>query len=201
MRIGYTEERIAGHEYPRADEHESHFSKQKRLPIGGRLETDRLLLDRQEPRWVRLVTPRRGFLHHGIYVRHRTVVHYSWLAHGLRRGPVEEVPIARFARGPHIWVRARDPSDFDPPPSNKTCYRLRSDKCEHFCEWCLHGKPRSPQIEAWLAQPGCALRVALRLISEPALNAPNRFTRSLRSASHERHSDGCQPPPAASALT
>jgi hypothetical protein len=115
MRIGYTEERIADHEYPRADEHESHFSKQRRLPIGGRLETDRLLLDRQEPRWVRLVTPRRGFLHHGIYVRHRTVVHYSWLAHGLRRGPVEEVPIARFARGPHIWVRARDPSDFDPP--------------------------------------------------------------------------------------
>jgi lecithin:retinol acyltransferase len=46
-----------------------------------------------------LVTPRRGYLHHVIYLGARKVVHYAGLAHGLHRGPVEEVPFAHFARG------------------------------------------------------------------------------------------------------
>jgi hypothetical protein len=45
-----------------------------------------------------LVTPRRGQTHHGIYVGPLRVVHSLGLAHGLRRGPVEEVPFAYFAR-------------------------------------------------------------------------------------------------------
>jgi lecithin:retinol acyltransferase len=59
-----------------------------------------------------LVTPRRGYLRHGIYVGAGKVVHYSALAHGLRRGPVEEVPFAHFARGERVWVRSDAPSDF-----------------------------------------------------------------------------------------
>jgi hypothetical protein len=45
-----------------------------------------------------LDTPRRGYLHLGIYVGARKVVHYAGLAQPLRRGPVEEVPFAHFAR-------------------------------------------------------------------------------------------------------
>jgi len=53
----------------------------------------------ENPRWVRtLFTPRRGYLHHGIYVGARKVVHYSGFTHGLRRGPVEEVPSSLISR-------------------------------------------------------------------------------------------------------
>jgi hypothetical protein len=45
-----------------------------------------------------VVTPRRGHLHHGIYLGARKVIHYEGLAHGLRTGPVEEIPLAHFAR-------------------------------------------------------------------------------------------------------
>jgi Lecithin retinol acyltransferase len=49
-----------------------------------------------------LVTSRRGYLHHGIYVGARKVVHYSGLAHGLYRGPVEVVPFSYFTRGQRV---------------------------------------------------------------------------------------------------
>jgi hypothetical protein len=119
-----------------------------------------------------LVTPRRGYLHHGIYVGARKVVHYSGLTHGLRRGPVEEVPFAHFARGQRVWVGSDAPSDFDVREvvsrarsrMGEDRYRLLTNNCEHFCEWCLHGAARSFQVEAWLARPRPTLLATLRLI-------------------------------------
>jgi hypothetical protein len=32
------------------------------------------------------------------------------------------------------------------------CYRLLTNNCEHFCEWCLRGEHRSYQVEALLAR-------------------------------------------------
>jgi NAD(P)-dependent dehydrogenase (short-subunit alcohol dehydrogenase family) len=58
-----------------------------------------LVGNQEPPLGSHLVTPRRGYLHRGIYVGARKVVYYSGFAHGLRRGPVEEVPFAHFARG------------------------------------------------------------------------------------------------------
>jgi hypothetical protein len=117
-----------------------------------------------------LVTPRRGYLHHGIYVGARKVVHYAGFAHGLRRGPVEEVPFAHFARGQRVWVRSDPPSDFDVREIicrarsrvGEDRYRLLTNNCEHFCEWCLCGTARSFQVEAWLAR--LTLLATLRLI-------------------------------------
>jgi hypothetical protein len=60
-----------------------------------------------------LVTPRRGYLHHGIYVGARSVVHYPGLAHGLRREPLEEVPFYHFARRRRVLVRLHAPFDLD----------------------------------------------------------------------------------------
>jgi Lecithin retinol acyltransferase len=122
-----------------------------------------------------LVTPRRGYLHHGIYIGDRKVVHYSGLAHGLRSGPVEEVALTGFAYGQRIWVRTSAPSDFDVREVvcrarsrvGEDCYRLLTNNCEHFCEWCLHDKARSLQVEAWLAWPRRAVLAALRLIAQP----------------------------------
>jgi hypothetical protein len=134
---------------------------------------DWLLVGNQEPPLgSQLVTPRRGYLHHGIYVGTRKVVHYSGLARGLRRGPVEEVPFAHFARGQRVWARSDAPSDFDAREViirarsrvGEDRYRLLTNNCEHFCEWCLRGNARSFQVEAWLARPRLMLLLALRLL-------------------------------------
>src|SRR5262245_59687729 len=45
------------------------------------------------PLAAHLVTPRALYTHHGIYVGNGRVIHYAGLAHGLRRGPVEEVSL------------------------------------------------------------------------------------------------------------
>src|SRR5882757_7855218 len=75
------------HLFRRGDNHDARF-RDDGLLVG----------DQEPPLGSYLVTPRRGYLHHGIYVGARTVVHYAGLAHGLRRGPVEEIPLAHFAR-------------------------------------------------------------------------------------------------------
>ena len=86
----------------------------ERVLSGRELRGDWLLVGHNEPPLgSHLVTPRRGYLHHGIYVGACTVVHYSGLAHGLRRGPVEEIPFAHFACGQRVWVRSEAPSDFN----------------------------------------------------------------------------------------
>lgn len=138
--------------------------------------TDQMLAgDQEPPLGSHLVTPRRGYLHHGIYIGGLKVVHYSGLAHGLRRGPVEEVPIARFASGQCVWVRPDFSSDFDvreivrraQSRVGENRYRLLTNNCEHFCEWCLRGKARSLQVEAWLAWPRRTLVAMFRLITQP----------------------------------
>jgi hypothetical protein len=40
-----------------------------------------------------------------------------------------------------------------------------TNNCEHFCEWCLRGTPRSHQIEALLMQPRRALHAMSGLIA------------------------------------
>jgi hypothetical protein len=148
--------------------------KESRAVSGGLHRMDRLLGgDQEPPMGSHLITPRRGYLHHGIYIGDRKVVHYSGLAQGLRRGPVEEVALAAFACGQRIWVRTSAPPDFDVREViyrarsrvGEDCYRLLTNNCEHFCEWCLHGKARSLQVEALLAWPRRAVLAALRLVA------------------------------------
>jgi hypothetical protein len=145
-------------------------SKRAAPPYGGIRRTEWKLVEEQEPPPLgsHLVTLRRGYLHHGIYVGRGKVVHYAGLANGLRRGPVEEVPVARFARGRPVWVTAGSAPDFDCGEVirralsrvGEDCYRLLTNNCEHFCDWCLRGEPRSFQVEAWLERPMRALRAA-----------------------------------------
>lgn len=122
-----------------------------------------------------LVTARRGYLHHGIYVGSGRVVHYSGLAYGLRRGPVEEISLARFTDGRSIrMIAGAAPSHFDRcevvrrarSRVGENSYRLFSNNCEHFCEWCVYGEHRSYQVEALLRQPARALRALIRFVSK-----------------------------------
>jgi len=127
-----------------------------------------------------LVTRRRGYAHHGIYAGDGRVIHYAGWSRSWRRGPVEEIALSRFAagrpvlikpaaearyRGAEIVARARSRLGEDR-------YRITRNNCEHFCEWCIHGQPRSEQVESLLATPWLALlrrlpHVAHRFAADP----------------------------------
>jgi hypothetical protein len=113
------------------------------------------------PVGAHLITPRRGYTHHGIYVGNGRVVHYAGLCRALSRGPVEEVSLEIFADGENIAVKIGASAMF--PASaiverarsrlGEDRYRITTNNCEHFCEWCLRGESRSEQVERWLAWP------------------------------------------------
>jgi len=158
--------------FGRGEHRDARVSGRKRAVSGGHRGDWPLLGHQEPPLGSHLVTPRRGYLHHGIYVGARQVVHYAGLVQGLRRGPVEEVPFAHFAGGQRVWVRATAPSDFDAREVisrarsrvGEARYRLLTNNCEHFCEWCLRGAARSFQVEAWFARPTLTLLATLRLV-------------------------------------
>jgi hypothetical protein len=119
-----------------------------------------------------LVTRRRGYVHHGIYVGDGRVVHYGGLSASgsFRAGPVEEVSIEEFGRGRPVGVCEDAPASFGRDVVvararsrlGENAYRILSNNCEHFCEWCLHGTSRSPQVEKWLGRPTRALLALMR---------------------------------------
>ena len=131
-----------------------------------------LATESEPPVGAHIVTQRRGYTHHGIYVGAGQVVHYAGLARGFRRGPVEEIPLSRFAAGHALRVIEAAPQKFDAAEIvrrarsrlGENCYRLLTNNCEHFCEWCLRGERRSYQIEACLALPSCTLHATRRLM-------------------------------------
>ena len=107
-----------------------------------------------------LVTRRAFYSHHGIYVGEGRVVHYAGFAHGLRRGPVEEVSLEHFAHGHGIRLR-NDKRRFD---RRKVVERARSrlgehryniltNNCEHFCTWALRDETCSRQVERLRSAP------------------------------------------------
>ncbi|RPH49716.1 MAG: NC domain protein [Lysobacterales bacterium] len=111
-------------------------------------------------RWLTVHYTALGFAHPGIYVGCGRVVHYGAFVHGVHRGPVEEVSLARFTHGHTLWVRP-GAVRFDCEEVirrarsriGENSYRLLSNNCEHFCEWCLRGEPRSEQVERALELP------------------------------------------------
>jgi lecithin:retinol acyltransferase len=114
---------------------------------------------REPPVGAHLVTPRRGYTHHGIYVGRGRVVQYGGVFLGLRRGPVEEVALLQFARGRSIWLRLEESGQFDRDEVvdrararlGEDRYNVLTNNCEHFCEWCVRGEPRSHQVELLFA--------------------------------------------------
>jgi lecithin:retinol acyltransferase len=128
---------------------------------------DRLLLDKEEPpAGAHLVTPRIGFVHHGIYLGAGKVIHCGAVSWFLPRGPVEEVSLEYFSRGRRVWVRSGAPVRFPPEEVVERArsrlgedqYHILKNNCEHLCEWCLRGRQRSYQVERlmrWLSPWSC----------------------------------------------
>ncbi|HVH84125.1 MAG TPA: lecithin retinol acyltransferase family protein [Steroidobacteraceae bacterium] len=113
-------------------------------------------MSREPPIGAHVLTPRSGYIHHGIFVGRGRVVHYRGLSRGFSPGPVEEVTLTQFAQGRPVWIAPRRESAASPEEVVRRArlrigenrYRIFTNNCEHFCEWCLSGDPRSYQVEA-----------------------------------------------------
>jgi len=137
------------------------------------------LLPQEPVLGTHLVTSRRGYTHHGIYVGRGMVVHYAGLSRLLHSGPVEEVTMGQFSMGRQVRIIAPCESSYSPQEivrrarsrlgENK--YHVLRNNCEHFCHWCISGRSRSIQVEcpeamalrALVAAVHCAGRVPLML--------------------------------------
>jgi hypothetical protein len=112
-------------------------------------------IDQEPPLGAHLTTSRRGYTHHGVYVGQGRVVHYSGLSTLWQCGPVEEVSLARFANGHALNIVEHSPPRYSPAEIVRRArsrlgendYRLLSNNCEHFCNWCVSGVSRSAQVE------------------------------------------------------
>jgi Lecithin retinol acyltransferase len=134
---------------------------------------DKLLARGEEPQpGSHVISPRRGYVHHGIYIGDGKVVHYAGLARGRFRGRIEEVSLAEFAYGRSVWTRSSNLPAFVPGDVIRRArsrvgenrYRILRNNCEHFCEWCLRGESRSYQVERFLCSRP-ALGMMLGVIS------------------------------------
>ena len=90
------------------------IAKCEHAPHAGVHRAERLLVAESEPPMgAHIVTRRHGYTHHGIYAGVGKVVHYAGLSRGLRRGPVEEISLARFAAGHPVSVVSGMPPTFE----------------------------------------------------------------------------------------
>lgn len=114
-----------------------------------------LALSEEPPLGAHLITPRIGFVHHGIYMGDGRVIHCGAVSCFLPRGPVEEVSLRDFCRGRAIAVREYESAKFGVQEVVRRArsrlgeddYRILTNNCEHFCEWCARGEHRSYQVE------------------------------------------------------
>jgi Lecithin retinol acyltransferase len=117
--------------------------------------------EQEPPLGAHLTTSRRGYTHHGVYVGGGRVVHYSGFSGFWQCGPVEEVSLSGFSAGREVRSVDHPKSVFSPEETVRRArsrlgendYRLLTNNCEHFCNWCLNGVSHSAQVERPLVLP------------------------------------------------
>jgi hypothetical protein len=118
--------------------------------------------EQEPPVGSHLATTRRGYCHHGVYVGNGRVVHYSGFSGGLwQSGPVEEVSLSRFAIGHAVRIIEHPKPAYSPEEIvlrarsrlGENDYRLLTNNCEHFCNWCVSGVSHSAQVQQPLQVP------------------------------------------------
>jgi hypothetical protein len=138
-----------------------------------------------------LVTPRRGYTHHGIYVGGGKVVQYGGLVRGLCSAPIEEVSLEHFASSHPVWLRCSPSPRFDGDEIVRRArarvgedrYHVLTNNCEHFCEWCVRAEHRSDQVDEWLSLANRVVGSVTALFERFAAAVCHRSLRAVGSAS------------------
>lgn len=129
---------------------------------------------------------RGAYYHHGIFVGHNSVVHFTDVRNSKRSASVKRCTVSEFANG--AWVE-RVPYTRCLRASlvvrralsrlGQTGYNLFSNNCEHFARWCKVGQHASEQVQRASATAGGAGvawgSAALGLAALPVLAAPTAF--------------------------
>jgi hypothetical protein len=110
-----------------------------------------------------LVSPRRGFEHHGLYLGHGRVIHYAGgvvtsTSSGGETDCIECVSLSEFAQGRTVQVIEHHRRRYDAHAAIARAYRRQGEQryhpafnnCEHFVLWCIEGVSHSPQVSWWL---------------------------------------------------
>jgi hypothetical protein len=82
-------------------------------------------------------------------------VHYAGFSRSWRAGPVEEVHVLDFAFGQPVNLVLHSEPRYTAQQIVQRAharlgerdFRLLSNNCEHFCNWCINGLHRSLQVE------------------------------------------------------
>jgi hypothetical protein len=120
---------------------------------------------------ARLIVSRRGYNHHGIYSGDGRVIHYAGGVRN-RRGRIEEVSLQDFLRNHPVYA-CRAPDSLHAEEIVRRArsrlgecrYDLFTNNCEHFCNWCQLGEPRSQQIESLTRSARMLVRAAVAVAS------------------------------------
>lgn len=102
-----------------------------------------------------LVSPRPGYIHHGLYIGGQQVIHYASMPTD-SGGQVVLSSLDTFCKGRACQVVAHARRAFTPEQSvmralsrlGESQYHLLLNNCEHFVTWCIQGFHYSEQIEA-----------------------------------------------------
>lgn len=138
------------------------------------LEQRRLIgIDQDPGLGAHLATSRLWYTHHGIYIGRGKVVHYAGLSRYWRSGPVEEVTLSDFVSGHPVWIVDHAESTYSPHETvgrarsrvGEHEYRLLTNNCEHFCNWCVSGFSRSAQIGHPLEFSSRAIDLAASIVA------------------------------------
>ena len=128
-----------------------HSAQNPQRPLASNAFDDRIRSDSELG--SHLVVTRLGYTHHGIYVGHCRVIHYSGAPKRKRHASVREDTLSDFAAGKTIWVL--DYARCDPPDTvitrarsrlGERNYDLLHENCEHFSTWCKVGNGHSRQV-------------------------------------------------------
>lgn len=128
------------------------------------------------PLGAHLISPRKGYSHHGIYVGNGRVIHYAGWANSHETGPVEETDLQAFAQGRGFRIARH--SRTDSPKTiveraqsrlGEKAYSVSANNCEHFCNWCVTGDHHSSQVDAATGASAISLASAAGLLGRAAV--------------------------------
>lgn len=130
-------------------------------------------IDQEPGLGAHLATSRLWYTHHGIYIGTGKVVHYSGLSRYWRSGPVEEVTLSDFVSGHSVWIVDHAQSTYSAnvivgrarSRVGEHDYRLLTNNCEHFCNWCVIGLSQSAQIRRLLEFSSRAFDLAASIVT------------------------------------
>lgn len=151
----------------------------------------------EPPIGAHLVSPRRAFKHHGIYIGKGKVIHYSGMARSIglrelksvpsliRYGSVVKTSLKYFCDGHGFEIIEHPQARFSGEAAverakKRLCersYYIYSNNCEHFVHWCIEDEFKSPFVTRLLLFSTSILMLIQWGVSGKAFRSENSWNR------------------------